>query len=107
MYTFANITKTRFGKDRSAIPSEPKKVVLTITLEHFDNLSLPKTFATEDEVGGYLSMEMPESTQFDAVSIILEGSQPTSLCHHLSTTALQLVFDRGLTRGWQERPQHS
>ena len=84
MYALSNISKTRFGKDRSVIPSQPKKVALTITLEHFDNLNVPKTFATEDEVGGYLSMEMPESTAFDAVSITLEGSQPTSLCHQLS-----------------------
>ena len=84
MYTFPNISKPRFGKDRSATPSQPKKVALAITLERFDNLSVPKTFATEDEVGGYVSMEMPESTAFDSVSITLEGSHPTSLCHHLN-----------------------
>ena len=74
MYTFSNISKPRFGKDRSTTPSQPKKVALTITLEHFDKLSVPKTFATGDEVGGYVSMEMPESTAFDAVSITLEGN---------------------------------
>lgn len=99
MHTFANMTKPIFGKDRSATPSQPKKVALTINLEHFDNLSVPKTFATGDEVGGYVSVEMPESTQFDAVSITLEGSQRTSLCHHLSVPALQLVFERELTQG--------
>ena len=84
MYTFPNISKPRFGKDRCATPSQPKKVALAINLEHFDDLSVPKTFATEDEVGGYVSMEMPESTAFDSVSITLEGSHPTSLCHHLN-----------------------
>lgn len=88
MYNFPNISKPRFGKDRSAAPSEPKKVALAITLEYFDNPSVPKTFATEDEVGGYVSMEMPESTAFDAVSITLEGSYPTSLCYHLSNPTL-------------------
>ena len=75
MYTWANISKARFGRDRPATPSHPKKVILAINLEHFENLSLPKTFATEDEVGGYVSMEMPENTEFDAVSITLEGSR--------------------------------
>lgn len=107
MCTFANITKPIFGKDRSVTPSQPKKVALTIILEHFDNLSVPKTFATGDEVGGYVSVEMPESTQFDAVSITLEGSHPTSLCHHLSVPASQIVFERELTPGRQERPRRS
>ena len=79
MYTFPNISKARFGKDRPAVPSQPRKVALAITLEHFDNLSVTKTFATEDEVGGYVSMEMPESTAFTAVSITLEGSHQ-NLC---------------------------
>ena len=98
MYTFPNISKPRFGKDRSATPSQPTKVALAITLEHFDNLSLPKNFATEDEVGGYVSMEMPESTAFDAVSITLEGSHPAALCHHLSNPNSKLVFDEEMTR---------
>lgn len=96
MYSFTNISKTRFGIARSATtatPSQPTKVALTITLEHFDNLSIPKTFATGDEIGGYLSMEMPESTKFDAVSITLEGSRSMCLCHHLSSPALRLVSD--------------
>ena len=101
MYTFPNISKPRFGKDRSATPSQPEKVALAITLEHSDNLSVPKTFATEDEVGGYVSMEMPESTAFDAVSITLEGSHPTYLCHHLSNPDLELVLDEALTRGYR------
>ena len=99
MYTFTNISKPHFGRARSTTPSEPKKVALTITLEHFDNLNVPKTFATGDEVGGYISMEMPESTEFDAVSITLEGSGPTSLCHHLSNPVRQHVFDWELMRG--------
>ena len=81
MYNLSNISKARFGRTRSPTLSQPKKVTLTITLENFDNLSVPKTFATGDEVGGYISMEMPESTEFDAVSITLEGSRSTSLCH--------------------------
>lgn len=81
MYSFSNISIARFSKTRSPVPSQPKKVTLTITFEHFDNLSIPKTFATEDEVGGYISMEMPENTEFDAVSVTLEGSRSTSLCH--------------------------
>ena len=81
MYSFSNISIARFGKTRSPVLSQPKKVILTITFEHFDNLSVPKTFATEDEIGGYISMEMPESTDFDAVSITLEGGRSTSLCH--------------------------
>ena len=101
MYTFPNISKPRFGKDRSATPSQPKKVALAITLEHFDNLSVPKTFATGDEVGGYVSMEMPESTAFDAVSITLEGSHPTSLCHLLSIPDSQPVLDEELSRGYR------
>lgn len=107
MHTFANITKPIFGRDRSATPSQPKGIALTITLEHLDNLSVPKTFATGDEVGGYVSVEMPEGTQFDAVSINLEGSQRISLCHHLSVPALQLVFKRELTRGRQEQRRRS
>ncbi len=79
MYTFTNISRPRFGKARSATPSQPTKVTLTINLEHFDNPSVPKTFATGDEVGGYVSMEMPEGREFDAVSIILEGSHSKSL----------------------------
>ena len=101
MYTFPNISKPRFGKDRSTNPSQPRKVALAITLEHFDNPSVPKTFATEDEVGGHVSMEMPESTAFDAVSITLEGSHSTSLCHHLSSPTLQLVLDGELTQGYR------
>ena len=82
MYNFTNFSKAHFGRLRSAVPtSEPKKVILTITLEHFDNPSVPKIFATGDEVGGYVSMEMPESTEFDAVSIILQGNRPVPLCH--------------------------
>ena len=61
----------RMFEARSATPSPPTKVTLTITLEHFDNPSVPKTFATGDEVGGYVSMEMPDPTAFDAVSILL------------------------------------
>ena len=79
MYNFTNISKPRFGKARSVAPSGPTKVTLTITLEHFDNPSVPKTFTTGDEVGGYVSMEMPEPTLFDAVSITLEGNQSKSL----------------------------
>lgn len=74
MDTFTNIAKPRFGRARSAIPSQPTKVILTITLEHFDNPSVPKTFATGDEVGGYVSIEMPEDRVFDAISITLEGN---------------------------------
>ena len=81
MYTFKNISKPHFGKDRSATPSPPTKVTLTITLEHFDNPSVPKTFVAGDEVGGYVSMEMPDPTAFDAVSITLNGNQSMSLCH--------------------------
>ena len=99
MYTFANISKARFGKARSATSSQPKKVALTINLEHFDNLAVPKTFATGDEVGGYVSMEMPESTEFDAVSIVLEGSRAMFLCHQFSKPALQPVSDWELILG--------
>lgn len=74
MYTLTNISKARFGRSRSATASEPTVPTLTIHWEHFDNLSVPKTFATGDEVGGYLSMELPETTPFDAVSITLEGT---------------------------------
>ena len=81
MYSLTNLSKAHFGKSRSAVPSQPKKIALTITLEHFDNLAIPKTFATGDEVGGYVSMEMPESTEFDAVSITLKGDRPMPLCH--------------------------
>ena len=73
MYAFTNMVKPRFGKARCVTPSHPTKVTLTITLEHFDNASVPKTFATGEEVGGYVSMEMPEHTAFDAVSITIEG----------------------------------
>lgn len=79
MNTFTTISKPRFGKARSATPSQPTEITLTITLEHFDNPSVPKTFATGDEVGGYVSMEMPEGREFDAVSITLEGSRSMSL----------------------------
>ena len=79
MYKFTNISRPRFGKARSDTPFQPTKVALTITLEHFDNPSVPKTFATGDEVGGYVSMEMPEGTEFDAVSITLEGNHLKSL----------------------------
>ncbi len=96
MYTFSNISKPLFGKARSTAPSQPKKVTLAIVLEHFDNLLIPKTFATEDEVGGYVSMEMPENTVFDAVSIILQGSQPTPL-YHLPRVSIIATFDCNLT----------
>ena len=79
MYNLKNISKARFGNVRSVTPSQPMGVTLTITLEHFDNPSVPKTFTTGDEIGGYVSMEMPEPTEFDAVSITLEGSQSKSL----------------------------
>ncbi|CAD6594377.1 MAG: hypothetical protein ASARMPRED_009291 [Alectoria sarmentosa] len=72
MSNFTHISKPRFGKARSATSSQLTKVTLTIILEHLDNFSVPKTFATGDEVGGYVSMEMPELTEFDAVSINLE-----------------------------------
>lgn len=74
MYSLTNISKVRFGKARSPSSSEPTAPTLTINLEHFDDLSVAKTFSTGDEVGGYLSMELPESTPFDAVSISLEGT---------------------------------
>lgn len=79
MYNLKNISKARFGKARSVTPSQPTEITLAITLEHFDNPSVPKTFTTGDEIGGYVSMEIPEPTEFDAVSITLEGSQPKSL----------------------------
>ena len=74
MFPFTESSRPRFGKARSVAPSQPTKVTLTITLEHFDSPSVPKTFATGDEVGGYLSMEMREGEKFDAVCIKLEGS---------------------------------
>ena len=77
MHNLTNISKPRFGKTRSATSSDPIKV--TITLEHPDHPSVPKTFATGDEVGGYVSMKMPEPTKFDGVSITLEGKQSKSL----------------------------
>lgn len=79
MYNLKNISKTRFGKARSVTPSQPTGIALTVTLEHFENPSVPKTFATGDEIGGYVEMEMPEPTEFDAVSVTLEGSQSKSL----------------------------
>ena len=79
MSNFTHISKPRFGKARSATSSQLTKVTLTIILEHLDNFSVPKTFATGDEVGGYVSMEMPELTEFDAVSINLEGNLSKSL----------------------------
>lgn len=81
MHNLTNISKPRFGKTRSATSSDPIKV--TITLKHPDHPSVPKTFTTGDEVGGYVSMEMPmempEPTKFDGVSITLEGKQSKSL----------------------------
>lgn len=79
MYTFTDSSKPHFGKARSATPSQLTKATLTITLEHFDDLLVPKTFATGDEVGGYIDMEMREGEEFDAVSITLEGSRSMSL----------------------------
>ena len=81
MFPFTESSRPRFGKARSVTPSQPTKVTLTITLEHFDSPLVPKTFATGDEVGGYLSMEMCEGEKFDAVCINLEGS-----CEHLCDT---------------------
>ena len=75
MYSFKNIAKPRFGKARSVTPSQPTRVTLTITLEHFDNPLVSKTFATGDEIGGYVSIEMPEDRVFDDISITLEGNE--------------------------------
>ena len=89
MYNFTNFSKAHFGRLRSATTSsQPKKVILTITLEHFDNPSVPKVFATGDEVGGYVSMEMPESTEFDVVSIILQGKPVNAFVSPMSQIKL-------------------
>lgn len=77
MHSLTNISKPRFGKTRSATSSDPIKV--TITLEHSDHPSVPKTFTTGDEVGGYVRIEMPEPRKFDCVSITLEGKQSNTL----------------------------
>ena len=77
MHSLTNISKPRFGKTRSATSSDPIKV--TITLDHSDNPSVPKTFTTGDEIGGYVRVEMPEARKFDGVSISLEGRQSNSL----------------------------
>lgn len=73
MHSLTNMSKPRFGKTRSG--SSPDSMKVTITLEHPDNPTVPKTFTTGDEVEGYVTMEMPEPVKFDGVSIFLEGEQ--------------------------------